>query len=300
MEMTGERMIHASPADVWAALNDPEVLKESIAGCESMEKTSPTRFEATVVQKVGPVKARFTGEVELTDIVEGESYRISGRGKGGAAGAASGGAAVHLEPAEGGTLLKYEAEAKVTGKIAQLGQRLVASFAKKMADDFFDRFKAQVEGGEASASADSATAGVAGGAETLDDAGEAISEETESAHARFEEVSRDIDEETREIAGSVGAVTDRVTGAIGEAAESAYERARGAVKDVFEEGEDGKSKFDHASEELESHSRKAAHDLAGPVDKVTGAIEEAVEEAWKVVEDSPPAKKSFWKRLFGG
>ena len=147
MEMSGERMIAASPADVWAALNDPEVLKASIPGCEEMEKISPTEFTAVVAQKVGPVRARFTGEVELSDIVEGQSYRITGRGKGGAAGGATGGAAVVLEPADGGTLLKYEAEAKVTGKIAQLGGRLISGFAKKMADQFFDQFKESASGG---------------------------------------------------------------------------------------------------------------------------------------------------------
>ena len=326
MEMTGERRIDASPAAVWAALNDPEILKACISGCESMEKTSPTQFEAVVVQKVGPVRARFSGEVELSDIVEGQSYRINGRGKGGAAGAASGGASVELVPADGGTLLKYEAEAKVTGKIAQLGQRLIASFAKKMADDFFDRFKEQVEADGAGAAATTAAgaagaagAGAAGaaaaGAENLEaaarqvasemngalnDAGSAIAEETKSARESFEEISKEIDEETRNIAGTAGDMADKVTGAIGSAAESAYVSARSAVKDVFDEGEDGKSRFDHAAEEVEEHSKKAAHDLAGPVDRVTDAIGDAASEVRKAVEESPVAKKSFWKRLFGG
>jgi carbon monoxide dehydrogenase subunit G len=146
MQMSGERTIAADRDRVWAALNDPEVLKECISGCQEMRKTSPTEFEAKVVQKVGPVKATFTGEVELTDVVEGQSYRISGKGKGGAAGGASGGAAVRLEEVPDGTKLAYDAEARVTGKLAQLGSRLIDGFAKKMADDFFDKFKAQVEG----------------------------------------------------------------------------------------------------------------------------------------------------------
>ncbi len=150
MEMSGERTIGATRGEVWSALNDPDVLKGCISGCEEMEKTSETSFVARVVQKVGPVKAKFTGEIELSDIVEGESYRISGKGKGGAAGGASGGAAVVLTDTEdGGTLLVYEAEAKVTGKIAQLGARLIKGFAKKMADDFFNRFQAHMEAEEA-------------------------------------------------------------------------------------------------------------------------------------------------------
>ena len=146
MEMTGERVIGAPRATVWAALNDPEVLKASIPGCEEIDRVSPTEMTAKVVQKVGPVKATFHGEVELSDIVEGESYRISGRGKGGAAGGATGGANVRLEDVPEGTRLTYDVEAKVTGKIAQLGARLIDGFAKKMADQFFDRFQQAVEG----------------------------------------------------------------------------------------------------------------------------------------------------------
>ncbi|MEO1601941.1 MAG: carbon monoxide dehydrogenase subunit G [Pseudomonadota bacterium] len=146
MEMSGERDIAATRAAVWAALNDPEVLKACIPGCQSMDKTSETAFAATVKQKVGPVSATFKGAVELSDIVDGESYRISGEGKGGAAGFAKGGAHVRLEEAEGGTKLIYEAEAKVGGKLAQLGGRLIDGFAKKMADQFFDKFKAELEG----------------------------------------------------------------------------------------------------------------------------------------------------------
>jgi hypothetical protein len=153
MDMSGERLIAAPRADVWAALNDPDVLKACIPGAQEFEKTSPTSFAATATQKVGPVKATFKGAVELSDIVEGESYTISGEGKGGAAGFAKGGARVHLadaEPPEGAegpaTLLSYEAHAKVGGKLAQLGSRLIDGFAKKMADEFFDRFSKAVAG----------------------------------------------------------------------------------------------------------------------------------------------------------
>ncbi|MEO0762372.1 MAG: carbon monoxide dehydrogenase subunit G, partial [Pseudomonadota bacterium] len=146
MELTGERLIAADRATVWAALNDPEVLKACIPGCERMEKTAENALEAEVTQKVGPVKAKFKGAVTLEDIVETVSYRLVGEGKGGAAGFAKGGADVALVDAEGGTMLTYKAEAKVGGKLAQLGSRLIDGFAKKMADEFFDRFKAQLEG----------------------------------------------------------------------------------------------------------------------------------------------------------
>ncbi|MEM1343147.1 MAG: carbon monoxide dehydrogenase subunit G, partial [Pseudomonadota bacterium] len=159
MKMTGERLIAAPRSAVWAALNDPEVLKASIPGCTAMEKTADDSFTATVTQKVGPVKATFNGTVALEDVVEAESYRIVGEGKGGAAGFAKGGATVRLSDGEAGTThLHYEADAKVGGKIAQLGARLIDGFAKKMADQFFDNFKAQLEPGEAGASPETAPA----------------------------------------------------------------------------------------------------------------------------------------------
>ncbi|MEM6942986.1 MAG: carbon monoxide dehydrogenase subunit G [Pseudomonadota bacterium] len=151
MQMTGERIIPAPREAVWAALNDAEVLKDCIAGCTEFEKTADDAFAATVKQKVGPVSATFKGAVTLSDIVEGERYTISGEGKGGAAGFAKGGATVvlidtdapegHAGPA---TKLTYDAEAKVGGKIAQLGSRLIDGFAKKMADSFFDKFSERV------------------------------------------------------------------------------------------------------------------------------------------------------------
>ncbi len=140
MKMNGEELIPASRERVWAALNDPEVLKAAIPGCESITKTSPTAFEATVVAKVGPVKAKFGGDVTLSKLNPPESYVISGQGKGGAAGFAKGGASVNLAEAEGGTLLSYTVDAQVGGKLAQIGSRLIDSSARKMAGDFFKRF----------------------------------------------------------------------------------------------------------------------------------------------------------------
>lgn len=146
MEMTDSRSIAAPPEVVWAALLDADVLKAAVPGCEEMSGSADDGFEAVVVQKVGPVKARFTGKVTLSEMVERESLVLTGEGKGGAAGFAKGGARVRLEPAEGGTLLSYEVEAKVGGKLAQLGSRIIDGFARKMADEFFNRFQAAVEG----------------------------------------------------------------------------------------------------------------------------------------------------------
>ena len=145
MEMSGERQIAASRAEVWAALNDPEVLKTCIPGCQSMERNGENGFTAKVVQKVGPVKATFKGEVTLSDIEPGVGCRLDGQGKGGAAGFAKGGATVRLEAEGEGTRLSYDVEANVGGKLAQLGSRLIDSFARKLADQFFAKFQDVME-----------------------------------------------------------------------------------------------------------------------------------------------------------
>ncbi|MEM7422943.1 MAG: carbon monoxide dehydrogenase subunit G [Pseudomonadota bacterium] len=202
MEMSGERQIGASREEVWAALNDPDVLKACIPGCQEMEKSSETGFTAKVVQKVGPVKATFTGEVELSDIVVGESYTISGKGKGGAAGAASGGAKVSLADSEEGTLLTYEAEAKVTGKIAQLGSRLIDGFAKKMADQFFTTFQKQVEGGE-NAEAEAESEAEATEEPQTRTIGESVDEAIDTVKETASDVIEKAEEATRSAASAV-------------------------------------------------------------------------------------------------
>jgi hypothetical protein len=131
---------------VWAKLNDPEVLKACIPGCESLEMLSDNEFQAIATNRIGPVKARFKGKVRLSDLDPPNGYRISGEGDGGVAGFAKGGATVALAPKDGGTLLTYNVEAQIGGKLAQLGQRLVNGAAKKMADQFFAKF-AQAVGG---------------------------------------------------------------------------------------------------------------------------------------------------------
>ena len=147
MEMHATRTLDADRATVWAALNDPDVLHACIPGCQELTGSPEEGFHAVVKQKVGPVKATFKGGVTLSDVVPEQSYRIAGEGKGGVAGFAKGHADVTLSDAEGGgTDLHYDVEAKVGGKLAQLGSRLIDSFAKKMADQFFERFQAHVEG----------------------------------------------------------------------------------------------------------------------------------------------------------
>jgi uncharacterized protein len=146
MDMTGEYRIAATREKVWAALNDPDVLRASIPGCQSLDKVSDNEFAARVVAKVGPVKSTFNGHVTLSNINAPESYTISGEGKGGAAGFAKGGADVRLKEEGGETLLNYNAKADVGGKLAQLGSRLIDGTAKKMADEFFANFQQQVTG----------------------------------------------------------------------------------------------------------------------------------------------------------
>ncbi len=140
--MTGERRIPAPRGKVWDALNDPAILKASIPGCDSLEKTSDHEMKASASVKIGPISARFAGRVELGDIDPPNGYTISGEGQGGVAGFAKGGAKVALADDGPGTLLSYDVHAQVGGKIAQLGARLIDASAKQMADQFFDRFTA--------------------------------------------------------------------------------------------------------------------------------------------------------------
>src|SRR6195256_1102672 len=144
MTMTGEVQLPASRATVWAKLNDPAVLKACIPGCEQLDMLSASEFQAIATVKVGPVKARWKGKVRLSDLDPPNSYRISGEGEGGVAGFAKGNAKVSLALKDGGTLLSYDVEAQIGGKLAQLGQRLINSAAKKTADDFFVKFAAAV------------------------------------------------------------------------------------------------------------------------------------------------------------
>ncbi|MEK1886615.1 MAG: carbon monoxide dehydrogenase subunit G [Phyllobacterium sp.] len=146
MDLTGEERIVASRDAVWKALNDPEILKACIPGCESLEKISDTELAAVVGVKMGPVKARFKGRVELSNLNPPQSYTISGEGTGGIAGFAKGGADVTLTDEGGETVLAYVVNADVGGKIAQLGSRLISSTSKKLATQFFENFNAAVSG----------------------------------------------------------------------------------------------------------------------------------------------------------
>ncbi len=144
MTMTGEVQLAAPRQEVWEKLNDPEVLKQCIPGCEQLEKISDNDLQALATVKIGPVKARWKGKVTLEDLDPPNSYRIVGAGEGGIAGFAKGGAKVTLADKDGGTLLTYDVEAQIGGKLAQLGQRLIHGAAKKMADQFFTNFAAAV------------------------------------------------------------------------------------------------------------------------------------------------------------
>lgn len=146
VNMDGEERIDAPIGKVWEALNDPEILKACIPGCESLDKKSERELAATVALKIGPIKARFNGEVELKNLKPPHSYTIEGEGKGGIAGFAKGGADVALKEDGDGTILSYTAKADVGGKMAQLGSRLIQSTSKKLAAQFFADFNKKVSG----------------------------------------------------------------------------------------------------------------------------------------------------------
>jgi carbon monoxide dehydrogenase subunit G len=152
MKLSGTQIIPASREIVWKGLNDPAVLKQCIPGCETITQNSPTELSATVVAKVGPVRASFNGAVTLSDIKAPESYRISGQGQGGLAGFASGGADVRLTvlgPNE--TQMDYDVDAQIGGKMAMLGSRLIGSAASSLADQFFSKFASLMKAQGASA-----------------------------------------------------------------------------------------------------------------------------------------------------
>jgi hypothetical protein len=190
MEMSGEYRIRAPRDKVWAALNDAAVLKESIPGCQELTKVSDTEMTAVVQAKVGMVRARFEGSVTLSNLNPPESYTITGEGKGGVAGFASGGADVSLvEEGPNETLLKYTAKGQVGGKLAQIGARLIDATAKQMADQFFAKFVEKVGAAEAAAGPEGAFAraehaveqAVEGAAHAVSGAAHEAEEEVEKA-----------------------------------------------------------------------------------------------------------------------
>jgi len=147
MEMKGSRVVPADVATTWRALNDPEVLRECIPGCESIDRVSDTEYRVLMTARVGPVSAKFSGRLTLADIAAPRSYTLKFEGQGGAAGFANGSAKVELSPVEGGTRIDYAVNAQVGGKLAQIGSRLIDGAAAKVADDFFARFVARAGGG---------------------------------------------------------------------------------------------------------------------------------------------------------
>jgi uncharacterized protein len=164
MEIKGEYRVPAPRQKVWEALNDPEILKQCIPGCDLLEKLSDTEMNGKVTARVGPVSAKFSGKVTLSEINPPESYTISGEGQGGVAGFAKGGAKVHLAEDGAETVLTYNADAQVGGKLAQIGSRLIQSTARSMADQFFSKFTNVVGGGSAPAAEPSPAPEAAGAA----------------------------------------------------------------------------------------------------------------------------------------
>ncbi|MEQ8858669.1 MAG: carbon monoxide dehydrogenase subunit G [Pseudomonadales bacterium] len=158
MEQTGEYRIAADRDAVWAALNDPEVLSRCIDGCEALEKTADDRFDARIKAKVGPVRATFDAELRLEEVVPPASYTLSGNVKGGAAGFARGSAKVNLTEDGSDTVLAYQVNGNVGGKLAQVGSRLIDGAARKMAEDFFARFRREFGGDEETAEGATAAA----------------------------------------------------------------------------------------------------------------------------------------------
>ena len=224
MDLLGEYRILAGRGAVWAALNDADVLRRCIPGCEELEKVSDREMTATVVAKIGPVKATFKGAVTLENLNPPESYTIVGEGKGGVAGFAKGAADVSLAEDGAETVLSYTVKAQVGGKLAQLGSRLIVSTSRKMADEFFGKFKEIVEGGAASGEAGAGVGAVAAGAapaavadepdageieaaksEALSrlpgDVGEAVSDAVHEAEERVVKTAREVETEVETAAG---------------------------------------------------------------------------------------------------
>ena len=190
MDLSGEYRIAAPRERVWEMLNDPDVLRVCIPGCEELEQTADNAFSARVTTKVGPVKATFKGAVTLENFNPPEGYTITGEGKGGVAGFASGGADVHLAEDGAETILTYTANAKVGGKLAQLGSRLIDSTARKLADQFFAKF-AEMAGGKPEAEIPVEEGAIAGALHKVEDTvSEAAHQVSETAHKAEEALER--------------------------------------------------------------------------------------------------------------
>ena len=144
MEMKGEQLVPASQASTWAALNDPEILKVCVPGCESIERVTDNEYAVLMTARIGPVAAKFKGKLTLSDLKPPQSYSIAFEGQGGVAGFGKGGAQVQLAPEADGTRLTYQVRASVGGKLAQIGSRLVDAAARKLANDFFTAFNEKV------------------------------------------------------------------------------------------------------------------------------------------------------------
>jgi len=304
MKLEGAQVIAADRMTVWNAINDPEILKRCISGCEEMTRTSPTQYEAIVRQKIGPVSAKFEGAVELSDVVEGRSLRLSGVGKGGVAGMAKGGALVTLTDVEGGTQLAYEADASVAGKLAQLGSRLIDGVAQKLASGFFSKFKDEVEGGSGGITMQGAPHGTepvsvhdtgAGGVAMAAAAG-AVGVVGEAVATRTTDAAQGAWNDVADAAGSVrdtgeAAVADvtnvaqgawndatEVAGSVKDAGEAAVADASGAAQGAWNDATEVAGSVKDAGEAAVSDASGAARGAWNDMDARTGALHDSQAE----------------------
>ncbi|WP_029058715.1 SRPBCC family protein [Stappia stellulata] len=236
MDLSGEYRIRASRQAVWDALNDPDVLRRCIPGCKELEKSSDTEMSATVVAKIGPVKATFKGSVTLENLNPPESYTIVGEGKGGVAGFAKGAADVSLAEDGEETVLTYKVKAQVGGKLAQLGSRLIVSTSRKMADEFFSNFKDIVEGdaGTSDAAAPASAAPAAAAGEPVADADETALAPTPAPAPQEQEASQ---KQTQEQTSASGEDDQSFASSVSEAAHDVEERVEKAMHEVETEVE---------------------------------------------------------------
>jgi len=282
MKMTGEEIIAAPRRVVWDALNDPEVLKQCITGCEEIKKKSDTEFEAKVTAKVGPVKASFMGAVKLSKLNPPRSYVISGEGKGGVAGFAKGGATVQLsDTADGQTKLSYDVDAQVGGKLAQIGSRLIDSTAKKMAADFFKKFNKVVSDRAQAAETVAAANPAAKKSPAKKAASKKAAAKTAAAPARAEKPAK----AAAKAAKATVAKAEKSTKVAAAAAAKPAKKAAKAAKTTAAKAEKPAKKAVKAAAKAASTTTKAAAKKASkPVKATKDAASSAASSASKTAE----------------
>ena len=278
MDMSGEYRIPARREKVWAALNDPDILRQAIPGCEELIKHSDTELEAKVTAKVGPVKAKFGGNVRLENINAPESYTIAGEGKGGAAGFARGGADVSLAEDGDGTILRYAANAEVGGKLAQIGSRLIQGTSKKMADQFFGKFSEIVTGLPDDYGPAASTSGA--------QAGIAVSAAATDAGEKLGDAAADATDAVRDAAASAG---EKASDAASDAADSVGQAAASTGEAVSDAAASAGEKASDAASDAAGSVRQAATSAGEAVSDATAAVRDAAASAGEKISDAASA-----------